>query len=110
MTGYETLESPEYLSDIADEEQMDEFHDDVLVSVGFRSQEGDWKEAYLQSDPDGEFLTYKVDDFGKQYSGDTVDVHRSKVVNRVDTEQALQELDPEYSPAVEGTEELEDLF
>lgn len=110
MTGYDTLEAPEYLSDIADDEQMDEFEDDVLVSIGFRSQDGEWKEAYLQSDPDEDFLTYEVDDFGKQYGGDTVEVHRSKVVNSADTEKALQEFDPEYSPAIEGNEELDDLF
>lgn len=110
MTSYDTLEAPEYLSDIADDEQMDEFEDDVLVSIGFRSQDGEWKEAYLQSDPDEDFLTYEVDDFGKQYGEDTVEVHRSKVVNGADMEDALQEFDPEYSPAVEGTEELEDLF
>jgi len=109
-TSYDTLESPEYLSDIADDEQMGEFEEDVLVSAGFKSQDGEWKEAYLQSDPDGEFLTYEVDDFGKQYGGETVEVHRSKVVNGADIEEALQEFDPEYSPAVQGDEELDDLF
>lgn len=110
MTIYDTIEAPEYLSDLADDDDMDEFEDDVLVSIGFKSQEGEWKEAYLQSDPDGDFLTYKVDDFGKQYNGETVEVHRSKVVNGVDTEEALKEFDPNYSQAVEGTEKLEDLF
>ena len=108
--SYETLESPEYLSDIADDEQMDEFEEDVLVSAGFKSQGGEWKEAYLQSDPDVEFLTYEVDDFGNRYSGEAVEVHRSKVVNSADVDKALQEFDPEYSPAVQGNEELDDLF
>ena len=110
MTNYDTLEAPEYLSDIADDGQMDEFEDDVLVSIGFQSKEGEWKEAYLQSDPDDKFLTYEVDDFGSQYGGETVEVHRSKVMENADTEKALQEFDPEYSPAVEEVEELDDLF
>lgn len=114
-SNYETLEAEEYLSDVADEGQMAGVDEDVLVSVGFKTQEGEWKEAYLESDPNSEFLTYRVDDFGHtkddraEGQWDEVSVHRSKVVKGMDMNGVLEEFDPAYSRATEAFEEVEAL-
>lgn len=111
MTNYKTLGAEQYLSDLASDTEMEQFENDVLVSVGFKSEDGEWKEAYLNSDPNEEFLSYQVDDFGINNDlRPEVEVHRSKVSAGTDLTNALQDFDPAYSTAIDSIDELEDVF